>query len=336
MDRKLKVFATTWHVMHYHDLFNALKEDADFYLVHNSNRSWKDKRFLKARPIPENVTFVPYYEPATYDFAILNVDQQLANPLIGKRRVYERLNALIIDIPKVVINHGAPVYPEYCLQDGMTKEKAQEWCRKEIMKLIGDNVMITNSYKVAEEWGKGYPIHHGMNPSEWYDLPKEVRVFTAVSPAGLDEYYNRAMMEEVRNILRDKYEINLWWAKQNAISDGDFDRYREYLGRSLIYFDGSFRTPMNRARTEAMLSGACVVQVKGAHDLDRFAKDGENMILVDNNPRVAADLIFDLLENRYKECIEIGQRGKKTAQEKFNYKRYRDDWMNIITNVLHV
>jgi len=57
-------------------------------------------------------------------------------------------------------------------------------------------------------------------------------------------------------------------------------------------------------------SGCCVVQVKGAHDLDKFIKEGENMILVDNEPREIAALLVDLIENHYKDCIEIGQKGK--------------------------
>lgn len=332
--RKLRICATTWHVMHYWDMFNALKDHADFYLIHNTNRQWKDKRFLAARPIPENATFVPYYEKGKYDLALLNVDQQLVNPEIGKRKVYKELNETITDIPKIVINHGTPVYPEYLQVDDMTAQDAEDECRRRMRDLVGDNTMVVNSHDAAKEWGWGTPIVHGMNPDEWFDLPKEPRVFTALSIGGMDEYYNRLCMVETKNILEKKYGINLWWAKQNVATHLSVEKYKDFLGRSLIYLDTSFRTPMNRARTEAMLSGSCVVQVKGGHDLDRFATNDENMILVENSPKIIADLIFDLLENRYEECIRIGQNGRKTALEEFSYERYSKDWLALIEDVL--
>jgi glycosyltransferase involved in cell wall biosynthesis len=93
---------------------------------------------------------------------------------------------------------------------------------------------------------------------------------------------------------------------------------------------------MNRARTEAMMSGACVVQVNGAHDLDRFAKDGENIVLVDNSPDIIASICVDLIENRYKEAVQIGQNAKAMAHEKFERKRYRQDWIDLITKDLGI
>jgi hypothetical protein len=48
--------------------------------------------------------------------------------------------------------------------------------------------MVVNSHTAAsdKEWGFGHPIVHGMDPGEWFDLPKEPRIFTALSPAGFD------------------------------------------------------------------------------------------------------------------------------------------------------
>lgn len=335
---KYKIFCTAWQIMHWWDFFNALKEDANFYMVNNNHRSWRDERFLAARPIPENVTFVPYYEKGKYDFAVLNVDQQVMNPQLGKSKLMMELLELIKDIPITVINHGSPVYPELLATEGVTFEEAEKICIDMTKKLVGDRPMITNSYDAAsdKEWGFGYPIIHGLSKDDWWDLPKEPRVFTALSIAGFDEYYNRAVMNETASQLKRDYGHTVWWAKNNVDTHTSWDRYREFLGRSLIYLDTSFRTPMNRARTEAMLSGCCVVQVKGAHDLKRFAKDGENMILVDNKPEKISMLLNDLLEKRYDECIKIGKAGKETAIKLFNRERYRQDWLKYIKEVLKV
>jgi hypothetical protein len=338
MAKKLSIVATTWHVMHAWDLFNALKDYADFYLINNFWRSWRKKEFLAARAIPSNVHFVPFYEEGKYDLAILNIDQQCVNNKLGKSIVYQELNASIKDIPKVVINHGSPVYPEFLMSAGMNKKQAEEECVAIVKKMIGDNIMVVNSFEAASEreWGWGNPIWHGLDATEWFDLPKEPRIFTALSPAGCEEYYNRDCLNEVIRLTKQNYGYDILWAKMNVKTDGSFEDYKTFLGSSLIYLDISFRTPMNRARTEAMLSGCCVVQVKGAHDLDRFAKDRENMVLVDNNPQQISDVLVALIEKNYWGAVQIGQNAKAMATKIFNRDRYRADWLKLLNDKLGI
>lgn len=327
--KRLKIFTTPWHTMHFYDLFNALKDDADFFLCLNSNKRW----YYETRPLPKNAYFVPFYQTGKYDMAILDVDQQCVNQLLGKSKLFEEMNQTVSGIPKVIINHGSPVYPEILKRgDEETFKQAEDRCREAMKKIIGDIPMVVNSYQAASpaEWGWGIPIWHGINPDDWLDLPKEPRVFTALSPAGCDEYYNRECMVNVSQILAEKYGKTLFWARINVDTEKSFESYRQFLGRSLIYFDPSFRTPMNRGRTEAMLSGCCVIQVQSGHDLERFAKDGDNMLLTPNQPEEIAKLIAELLENGYQKCITIGQNAKQTAKEKFNYRRYREDWLKLI------
>jgi len=332
--RKLKIVGTTWHVMHQTRIFDALKDDADFYLIHNSWRSWQRKEFQDARPLPENVKFVSAYEPGKYDFAILHIDQQAVNTSIHKGQIYREFNNTIQDIPKVVINHGSPVYPEYCKEVGMTDKEAESIVRADIRSMVKGNKMVVNSHKAAEMWGWGYPIVHGMKTDQFYDLPKHPRVFTALSPGGLDDYYNRHTMNKVMNILDQEYGRTALWAKINCNQGGDFENYKNIMGSSLLYLDTSIKTPMNSARTEAMLSGCCVVQVEGAHDLERFAKDGENMVLVKNDPESIASVCMDLMGERYEEAVKIGQAGKKMAQERFCPEKLREQWLAFIKDEL--
>ena len=62
----------------------------------------------------------------------------------------------------------------------------------------------------------------------------------------------------------------------------------------------------------------------------------DNMILVDNNPDEIANKVIDLIENKYDDCVRIGQNAKKTAIEKFSRERYRQDWLKFIKEVLKV
>ena len=89
---------------------------------------------------------------------------------------------------------------------------------------------------------------------------------------------------------------------------------------------------MNRARTEAMLSGSCVVQVEGAHDIEKIADNWKNMILVNNDAKIISKCVVSLLENGYDKAIKVGEEGKKTALELFNRERYRQDWLDLINN----
>jgi len=313
----MKIFTTAWHCGHQYDLFNALK-DCQFDLLINNCREWAEN----SRPFPKNARMVSHYEPGKYDLAILDLDQQCIDSARScKGLLYRELNAIIKDIPKIVINHGSPIWPEV-----YTKEEIV----KSIRKLVGYNVMVVNSHKAREEWGFGKVIWHGMGLDEWRDLPKDPRIVTAVSPAGLDAYYNRRLYKATDKEL-GKHGIQIVHFRIHAFFK-DWDDYKDYLGRSLIYFDYSLHTPMNRAKTEAMLSGCCVVTAKN-HDVEKYIVDGKNGFIVKNNPYSASKLLLELI-NDYDRCIKVGQAGKETAQKLFNRERYRNNWLDLIKGVL--
>jgi glycosyltransferase involved in cell wall biosynthesis len=334
MNKRVKIFDYVWHIPHQFDMLYALRDDCDFYYCLNTKRQWD----TKVRPVPDNLHFVTHYEQGKYDVAILHIDQQMIADDHVKALIYNQFNSHITDIPKIVLNHGSPVFPERFYEIGarLSEVEMEKRCVQIVRSLVGDNVMVVNSHTAASEreWGFGVPIVHGINPEDWCDLPKEPRVFTALSSEGFETYYNRNCMIAVSDKLHDVYGYILGYAKLNVDTGNSPQDYKDYLGRSLIYLDTSFRTPMNRARTEAFLSGCCVVQVEGAHDLERWAKHGENIILVPNDPDIIADIVADILENRYAEAITIGQKGKQMAIEQFSPECYRQNWIALIENVL--
>jgi hypothetical protein len=331
---KLKIFDYCWHIPHQWDMVNALRDDCEFFYGLNVKRHWDTSQ----RPIPPGLKFVTHYEQGLYDVAILHIDQQMIDVFHQKHLIYKQFDNTITDIPKIVINHGTPVYPEYFQLLGLQLSEAemQKKCIDMIRGLVGEHAMVVNSHTSAtkKEWGFGHPIVHGMNPAEWLDLPKEPRVFTAVSPMGFDTYYNRKRIGQVADELYDTYGYILHYAKINIDVGNSPEAYRNYLGKSLLYLDTSFRTPMNRARTEAFLSGCCVIQVEGAHDLERWAKPDENIIIVPNNAKEIVRVVADLLENGYNRALAIGQKGKEMATMEFSYDRYRNDWLKLLRKVV--
>jgi len=292
-----------------------------------------------------NIEWVPHYEKDKYDVAILHLDQQCVEPEIqsrGKGSLYMQVNSVIKDIPKIVIMHGTPYYPERfpCditekdyRQRGFTKDQigmSSELIRR-VKKIVGNNVMVVNSYTAAKQWGFGKPIIHGLDPNEWWDLPKEPRVVTVISPAGLDKYYDRVFLEAVREELEKKGIIHCHITVD--VRFNNWDEYREFLGRSLIYFNPTRESPMPRAKTEALLSGCCVVTTPN-QDADRYIKNGENGFLIKRNPKDVADLIERLLFD-YKTTVKIGKRGRETAIKYFHIDRFTKEWRQLLEDVIN-
>ena len=107
------------HLNHLANNYEILKLSQNYpvkfsYLVNNV------RRWTRFSPRPEPTTWlkpeqfewVTYYEPGKYDVAMLHLDQQAADPHIGKGQLYRQLNEVIQDIPKIVINHGTPMWDE--------------------------------------------------------------------------------------------------------------------------------------------------------------------------------------------------------------------------------
>lgn len=283
-----------------------------------------------------NIKWVTHYEPGKYDFALLHFDQQCFDDAlwkIGKGSLFRELSDVIQDITKIVICHGTPYWPEKfpaynefdepC--DGISLElielakKATKGC-----------YVIMNSHKAAEQWGFGTTIWHGLNKDEWWDLPKEPRVVTMQSPAGLDKYYDREFLHAIRESL---WEEGIKHAQITVdFLAKSWDDYRQFLGRSLIYLHPQKETPMSRGRTEAMLSGCCLLTTP-FHDTDRFIKHGKNGFFIRRNPAEVVDMVKQLLNN-YDYAIKIGRAGKKTAQETFSWERYHKEWLAFVESAI--
>ena len=323
---KIKIFDHPWHIGHQYE---QLKFPwAKWYWLRNFLRKYNNG---PRGDITKYFDWVDEYEPGKYDVAILHLDQGCLEKDIlerGKGSMYRVLNEVITDIPKIVIMHGTPYYPEKFENPQVMIDKVNE--------LLGDNYALVNSHRALKQWGwenrhGARTIIHGMDASEWRDLPKEPRVVTMISPGGFPAYYDRTFLDYVKDGLeqRDIYHchITVDWEAQS------FDDYRDFLGRSLIYFNPTRESPMPRSRTEAMLSGACVLTTPH-QDADTFIKDGVNGFLVKRNPEAVVDLIEELI-NDPQRAIKIGQEGKKTAIELFNWDRYEKEWHEYVTWVIN-
>jgi hypothetical protein len=390
----IRIFHAAWHIPHTHQLFNI--PNTEWFILQNNVKRWN----YFSRPMPENVHYVPHYEPCLYDVAVLDVDQQCVDPRIGKGNLYRQLNNEIQDIPKIVINHGTPCWPEnwesaghkrwslplgfddsqlknvleyqrkFLVEGGKTLLSGEEIEIDGMEKMVGRNKMVVNSFKSREQWGWGKVIIHGLNSDEWWDLPKSPRSVSMISTGGLDYYYGRDFLNSMINRLAEDYGLKHTWVAHPAhwtIYDSDllsqfcgWDAYRDFIGRSMIFFNPTRESCMPRARTEAMLSGCCILttayqdedkfisgdirpiwaESTGVKDfidkIDKYIKEVEiNGFLVPENPLAVATLIHYLIYNNPKECLKIGQRGKQTAIELFHCDRFNKQWRDLLESEIN-
>lgn len=327
----MKVFGTPWHVAHQHELAK-LPWFENYDLLINPYRTWGESH----RPIPSNVRFVTHFERNYYDLAILHVDQQsIYDPEKGDRihkgKMFTEIKEVIgDDCPIVVINHMTPFHDKY----------ESPYVVDFIKKMTEGTFMITNTYEAAKQWGWGHPVIHGMDVDEWMDLPKEPRAVTVLSPAGMEKAYRRIFLHTVKRYL-DEMSVPFFWVGVD-LKFTSFEDYRNYLGRSLVYFNPTWQSPRPRARTEAMLSGACVVTTP-YQDATTLIEDGVNGFLtakheitdprVMDNPRATADLIKRLVVDEPDLALRIGQMGKQTARRLFNQQAFIDQWKVVLEKV---
>jgi glycosyltransferase involved in cell wall biosynthesis len=341
-EKRINIFGVVNHLSNQYEMLKlAKKYPVKFHYIENNVRRWSR---YSARPEPttwlnkDEFEWVTHYEPGKYDVAILHVDQQHTDPRIGKGWLYEDLNAIIQDIPKIVINHGTPMWDEYYTED-MVINGGEVHTPKGVTRLkgmkekIGDNFMIVNSYEAVERWGWGYPLIHGMDKDEFFDLPKEPRVVLSLSPGGLDKYYNRSLITAIKSAVKEKTGLDVMHIQVNIkFEEDNYYQYRQFIGSSLINISPYADSPMPRSRTEAMLSGACVLTSK-YHGAEDFIEHGVDGFIVPDNPLSYANAIHHLLNGSYKDAVAIGQRGKAKAQKLFNVDRYHDELYDIIVRV---
>lgn len=334
--RKLRVFGVVNHLAHNYELLKLAEQyPIDFTYLLNNVRKWGR---MSHREMPEHLNWTTYYEPGKYDVAILHVDQQAVDPNIGKGHLYRQLNEVITDIPKIVINHGTPMWDEkytekMVINGGMIFDKKGKEVKIDGMKdLIGDNFMVVNSYESVNRWGWGFPIIHGLDPDEWLDLPKEPRVVLSLSPAGLDKYYNRQLISYLSSYLPEQTGLELVHLNVNypVIDEQD---YKEMIGSSLITVYPFRDSPMPRSRTESMFSGACVLSSR-YHNADEFIEHGVNGFIMPDNPMSYVETINQLVNHNYQETVKIGQKGKEMAQNTFKLDRYLAQWNELLHEVV--
>lgn len=303
--RRFKILDTPWN----------LEEQSEMLTFPFVEWSWLVQYRVGYRHLRQElenlIRWVPFYEAGRFQAAILHLDLEPVEPsknALARRRLYEELDAVIERTPKIVIVHGSRVETD----DGGR-------ARREIRELIGGHHAVVSSAAVAERLGTGHVIPPGIAADDWLDLPKEPRVVTnlarATGPDLLAVERLRAALEE-RDILMCRIGVDYvpnTWAE-----------YRDFLGRSLLYFAPS--TYAERSKIEAMSSACCVLSAGG----DGPAAGG---YVVPPEPCEAADLVEALISDPAA-AVRAGREARAWVRRERDWNKYARDWLEYLGDVV--
>lgn len=321
----LKIIDYAWHQVHLYRL-HALP--AEFTLLDLRRHSWNEYQ----RPKPANFKGViqeSEFKAQDYDLALLHLDQWCDTDHY-RALPFREMQRITRGMQQICIMHGTP--------DSLVN-------RLKILQLIGDLPVVCNSYQAAREWDGGEgrldryglpqfrTIVHGYAVDEFYNYPLEQRnleAITVCSGGSISKYYHGVPLIE-----RLRRDVPLFWygiPEQGADREwaDNYAGYRDLLAQALIYFSPTRRGPMPGARTEAMLSGCCIVSVPG-NDWENYIVDGVNGYIVENYFQ-AREVIKGMLA-RPDIAYQVGQKGRQYARDQFNHDRYVKEWLQLLTQM---
>lgn len=297
----LKVLGHPWHAAHNYEL---LKLPFDWHYL---SGDWHSN----FRPFPDHVRAASWdFQPQDYDLILTHFSHESWGYL-------ERLRAYSDRIPVIAICHGVPT------------DQAQV---EQFREMAGDILVVCNCYEQEAEWNfrRSRTIIHGFDPEEWPQTDYS-RMDAVVSLPGIPEdypHFGHNYGIRFLNAVRSQTKIS--WIRQDK-HFSNWNDYRNYLRHSAIYFNPTLRSPMPRARGEAMMMG--LVPVTRNHmGEDRFIDHGENGFLVED-PETAA-LIINHLRANPQECKRIGRQARETALECFSWNRWAAEWQETIEQEL--
>lgn len=314
----LRILDHAWHQPHSYRL-HALPATFDYYLV--GSRTWDER----VRPVPPNWRgFVCDPDPAEYDLILSHIDNWVdRSPL--RATPFRVMN---------LIAKGAPGVPRVCIMHGTPDNEEN---RQNITRILDDApggapFMVCNSQQAYEDWGLGpersRAIIHGYDVDEFWSSNRRTICAITVCSAGeiSRSYHGVPLLERIRR------DVPVVWCGEN----GDippfpsYEQYREWLATSLIYVHTGQRSPMPGGRTEAMLSGCCVVSTSN-NDADTYIEHGETGFLCDTAVEMIETLKMLLAEPE--QAYRVGKRGREAARVLFAADCFIADWMRLLDDL---
>jgi len=316
----ISILDHVWHIAHAYRL-HALPATFD-YLVPMGTRYWE----TSIRPFPPNFNgYVQDPLVSQYDVVLSHIDNWCDRAEL-RGTPFRLMNLMAKDAPqavRVTIMHGTP---------------SDEGNRQRIARMLdlspgGPPFMVCNSEQAYEDWGLGpersRAIIHGYDVDEFTSSNERQAFALTVCSAGQisREYHGVPLLERVRRSVPQL----LWMGLNGDLPYCEsYDEYRAFLSHALIYVHTGQASPMPGARTEAMLSGCCVVTTSN-NDASKYIRHGDTGYLCDTAEEMI-DTLKMLLANPHL-AYQVGKRGREAARLHFHKDRYVADWMALLAEL---
>jgi glycosyltransferase involved in cell wall biosynthesis len=348
--RRLRILTYRWHVPHQYELY---KLPHDFTLATGLGNAMAEAWQHDQRPLRHNVRIAPIsqIDPRDYDVAILHFDENVFAAHLGNNGLppkwglpFRHFLENLPNLPKVAVCHGTPPFqgqygldPERKFAFRLHDAERQELVRA--LALAGVRV-ICNSHEALGEWGfvDARVIWHGFDPQEFPECTRQ-RDILALAPDMSRPHYRGAWEHQrVVDLLTSALRIETSAHPGGAIEVRDtnpfavrnFRCYVDRIRQFSVYLNTTLRSPMPRARGEAMMTGVVPVCLRN-HDIDRFVENGVDGFYADTPEELAA-FLNDLFRDRGR-ILEMSRAARRKAMDVFNHDRYLAAWTSLLAEV---
>ena len=349
--RPLRILSYRWHVAHQYELYKLPH-------VFTLATGWENGMFnhwsYDQRPLRSNVGFMPhaYIDPRQFDLAILHFDENVLNSAhcngiipANWGEAFRWLLALP-GLPKIAVCHGTPQFVgQYALDPApKTTFEIYENERRRLVEALttAGAYVVCNSHQALREWqfSRSRVIWHGFDPQQ-FPQATYVKDVLALQP-DIDRPHYRGAWEhlDVERKLAPGIKIEtanhpgvaIEPRHSNAFAVPNFRCYVDRIRQFTAYLNTTLRSPMPRARGEAMMTGVTPVCLNN-HDVDMFLEPGINGFF-SNDTSELADFINFLCRDR-EAAKRIGLNARQTALDLFNHDRFLSAWTKLINEVLN-
>jgi GT2 family glycosyltransferase/glycosyltransferase involved in cell wall biosynthesis len=351
--RRLRILTYRWHCGHQYELW---KLPHDFTLACGLTRLC-DRWDYRSRPLPASAHFedLDALDLASFDACILHFDENSLAPEKSNGVLAPDWGALFqhlrknVAAPLVAVCHGTPQFKgqyDHRLERPDLAIETDEPERRRLVEFLGDTLVVCNSHQAAAEWGfkRSRVIWHGFDPAEYPPARRAKKILTVAESIKTRPHYRGFYLYE--KVTRDVPCDILSGDMPNAVRVIEPSRaartLSEYGGRWFrnyvdlvrdyaIFFNPTLRSPMPRARGEAMLCGLATVSAEN-HDVARFVEQGVDGFYATEPGELNEQLKFLARDERVARAM--GEAGRKKAMSVFHIDRYLAEWQALLDELV--
>jgi len=298
----MKVFDMLVHEGYHYEL---CKLKCDFSMMTDKNHRWNQRY----RPMPNNVT--------CYDRAVISAHfiQGHDVAIVHNYKQFHLLREC--KIPKIIVMHCSKMGQgdsEFCVED------------------LSDHVIVFNSYTDKERWNlscpRQYVIWHGFDPDEWPVSDREINKVLTVGRQ-ISERDSICGYRIVQGLDHSGIPIKIVGDNPalGIQSPESFMDLRRYYSKYAVYLCPTLKSPMPRARGEAMMSGIPVVTTS-FYDEEMFIENEVNGFCANTIQEIKEYVALLLADRKLQD--KIATNARRTALEKFHISRFLMQWREVI------